>query len=241
MRSTSRKVCVRRSLWAQRVVVPMTFVGLVLFLSTAAVGQASTSLRGTVTDPSGGMIGGAKVVLANSESKTERTATTGDQGEYQFLFLPPGSYTLTVTATGFKRYEITAVQLLVNTPATINAQLKVGGASEVIDVTKLTAVGRVVFGSTLELEPQDGGTKVVYQLVGDDERGQRRRYSNRAQARPEGGDVEEEVADVAELPPARLAQERLGIGHPCRGVPQATCDRIAALLDRGVRDQARKH
>ena len=41
--------------------------------------------------------------------------------------------------------------------------------AEVIDVTKLTANGRVVFGSTLELEDQDGGNKVVYQLVGDDE------------------------------------------------------------------------
>jgi transcription elongation factor GreA len=43
------------------------------------------------------------------------------------------------------------------------------GNAEVIDVTKLTANGRVVFGSTLELEDQDGGNKVVYQLVGDDE------------------------------------------------------------------------
>ena len=41
--------------------------------------------------------------------------------------------------------------------------------SEVIDVTRLSATGRVVFGSTIELEDQDGGNKVVYQLVGDDE------------------------------------------------------------------------
>src|ERR1700743_2462041 len=41
--------------------------------------------------------------------------------------------------------------------------------AEVIDVTKLTANGRVVFGSTLELEDEDSGNKVVYQLVGDDE------------------------------------------------------------------------
>jgi transcription elongation factor GreA len=40
---------------------------------------------------------------------------------------------------------------------------------EVIDVTKLSASGRVVFGATVELEEQDGGAKVVYQLVGDDE------------------------------------------------------------------------
>ena len=41
--------------------------------------------------------------------------------------------------------------------------------AEIIDVTKLVASGRVVFGSTLELEDQDAGNKVVYQLVGDDE------------------------------------------------------------------------
>jgi transcription elongation factor GreA len=41
--------------------------------------------------------------------------------------------------------------------------------SEVIDVTKLSASGRVVFGCTVQLEDQDGGAKVIYQLVGDDE------------------------------------------------------------------------
>jgi transcription elongation factor GreA len=41
--------------------------------------------------------------------------------------------------------------------------------AEIIDVTRLTAAGRVVFGSTIGLEDQDGATKVTYQLVGDDE------------------------------------------------------------------------
>ena len=41
--------------------------------------------------------------------------------------------------------------------------------AEVIDVTKLNASDRVVFGSTVEVEDQEGGAKVVYQLVGDDE------------------------------------------------------------------------
>jgi transcription elongation factor GreA len=41
--------------------------------------------------------------------------------------------------------------------------------SEVIDVTKLNASGRVVFGSTVEVEDQDAGSKLTYQLVGDDE------------------------------------------------------------------------
>jgi hypothetical protein len=96
---------------------------------------SSTSLQGTVTDPSGSAIAGATVVLANSESKLERAMETGTQGEYRFFAIPPGTYTLTVTAKGFSRYQQTGVQLLVNTPATANVQLKVGGGNESVTVT----------------------------------------------------------------------------------------------------------
>jgi hypothetical protein len=106
-----------------------------LVLTGLATAQATTSLRGTVTDPSGSTIAGAQVVLSNNQSKAERSAVTGEQGEYQFLFLPPGTYSLRVTATGFQTYQLTAIQLLVNTPATVNTQLKVGGATETVDVT----------------------------------------------------------------------------------------------------------
>jgi hypothetical protein len=106
-----------------------------LLLASSAWGQATTSVRGSVTDPGGNAIVGANVVLANSESKTERTATTGGQGEYQFLFVPPGTYTLTVKAAGFHNYEQKGLTLLVNTPATANVQLKIGAAAEVVTVT----------------------------------------------------------------------------------------------------------
>ncbi len=100
-----------------------------------AWGQATTSIRGTVTDSSGGYVGGASVTLTNPEFKSERTATTGDDGGYQFLFLTPGTYTLTVAASGFQKYEQTGLQLLVNTPVTVNVQLKVGGSKEMVTVT----------------------------------------------------------------------------------------------------------
>src|ERR1700681_4646272 len=106
-----------------------------LLVSISTWGQATTSVRGTVVDPSGKAVGGASVVLTNSESKTERTTTTGEQGEYQFLFVPPGTYKLSVTASGFRRYEQTDLQLLVNTPATANVQLTIGGTSETVTVT----------------------------------------------------------------------------------------------------------
>jgi len=102
---------------------------------SAAWGQATTSLRGTVTDPSGKAVAGASVVLSSAETKTARNIATGDQGEYQFLLVPPGTYTLTVTATGFRRYEEKDLALLVNTPATANVQLKIGATAEVVTVT----------------------------------------------------------------------------------------------------------
>jgi hypothetical protein len=96
---------------------------------------SATSLRGTVTDPSGSAVAGATVVLASAETKTERTATTGPEGEYQFLSLPPGTYVLSVTASGFSRQEQSGLQLLVNTPATANVRLKIGQVNESVNVS----------------------------------------------------------------------------------------------------------
>jgi hypothetical protein len=97
--------------------------------------QAATSLRGVVNDPTGGAVSGATVTLTNTEAKIERKITTGEDGSYQFSLLPPGTYTLTVSATGFQSYERAGLTLLVNTPATVNAQLKLGSTSEVVHVS----------------------------------------------------------------------------------------------------------
>ena len=107
-----------------------------LALSGAGFSQASSSsLRGTVTDSAGNALPDATVIASNPDLRITRTATTGGVGDYSFQALPPGTYTLTVTATGFTRYQQTGLQLLVNTPATANVQLKVGGAAETVTVT----------------------------------------------------------------------------------------------------------
>jgi hypothetical protein len=109
-------------------------VGVVM--SSMAFSQtSSTSLQGAVTDPSGSAIVGATVTLSSSESKLERTLVTEAQGEYRFLALPPGTYTLIVTAKGFAHYEQRGLQLLVNTPATANVQMRIGAASESVTIT----------------------------------------------------------------------------------------------------------
>jgi Carboxypeptidase regulatory-like domain/TonB dependent receptor len=124
-----RHSCIRRAARAAALIVALVVGAL------AAWGQATTSVRGTITDSSGGAVGGATVTITNTESRIERTATSGSDGSYQFLLLPPGTYKLTVTAQGFLRYEDTGLQLLVNTPTTVNVQLKVGGGKETVTVT----------------------------------------------------------------------------------------------------------
>jgi hypothetical protein len=155
----SHAVCSAPHSVKQTVFAILVLACFTISLGGLAAGQATTSLRGTVTDPSGSTVAGAQVVLANTESKTERTATTADQGGYQFLLIPPGTYSLTVTATGFRPYKLSGVQLLVNTPATINAQLKVGAAGETVEVTsdapELNLVDASLGNSFNETQVQD--------------------------------------------------------------------------------------
>ncbi len=127
---------VRRNSPGRRILNAVALVALMFWLAAPRVrAQSTTSVRGTVTDPSGSAVVGATVDLTNPESKTERIVTTGAQGEYQFLFLPPGTYKLSISAPGFAKYEQTSLELLVNTPTTSNVQMKLGGTAQSVTVT----------------------------------------------------------------------------------------------------------
>ena len=118
-------------------ILTLTLLACVLS-STLARAQATTSVRGTVTDQNGNAVLGANVVLANAESKTERTVTTGDQGEYQFLLIPPGAYTLTVKAAGFRSsgFEALEAQLVtIQMHLLLHEQGRIQGALGVIFVS----------------------------------------------------------------------------------------------------------
>ncbi len=110
------------------------FVCLIAFSATL-VAQASSSLHGTVADPKGAVVPGAKVVLADPQNGLTRTTITDDRGEYQFLQVPPSTYRLTVTAAGFATLKQESLQLLVNTPATQSFTMQVAAESVTIEVS----------------------------------------------------------------------------------------------------------
>ena len=76
---------------------------LVLVFSAAAFAQTG-SITGTVKDPSGAAIAGANVVVASPDRGITRTMTTNSTGDYNESALPQGSYDVTVSAAGFKKY-----------------------------------------------------------------------------------------------------------------------------------------
>ena len=114
----------------------LAFVALALFCVPAVWGQATTSLRGIVTDPSGAAIPNATVQLVNPDTGFSRTAATDAQGDYVFNAVLPGTYTVSVEASGFAKFEQKNVQLLVNLPATLNIKMKIGATSQTVTVTE---------------------------------------------------------------------------------------------------------
>ncbi|HET6179415.1 MAG TPA: carboxypeptidase-like regulatory domain-containing protein [Candidatus Sulfotelmatobacter sp.] len=82
--------------------------------------SSSASLRGTIVDPKGAAVSGARVTLSDPSTGFARTVKTTDQGGYQFLEIPPSAYRLTIQAPGFAAVRIESIRLMVNTPATVD-------------------------------------------------------------------------------------------------------------------------
>ncbi len=96
--------------------------------------QSTTLLRGTVTDPQGAVIAGGKVTLSSSNIGFTRSAITDPGGQYQFLQIAPGTYQIVVEVTGFTTLTRTGVQLLVNTPTTLDLRMELGKTTETVNV-----------------------------------------------------------------------------------------------------------
>ena len=107
----------------------------ILSVVTVAFGQiATTSLRGTLKDPSGAVLPGAKVTLVDKATGETFNATTSNAGYYEFPQIPPATYTITASAPGFGDQSKIA-QLLVNQPATVDFNLTVQSSTITVDVS----------------------------------------------------------------------------------------------------------
>ena len=93
-------------------------------------------LRGTVMDPTGQAIAGGTVKLKNEATNVERSVATNGNGEYVVSSVDPASYTVTVTANGFKALVRTGVVISTQEFLTLDFSVQLGSTSEVIQVTE---------------------------------------------------------------------------------------------------------
>src|SRR5215475_16176421 len=122
----------KRSFWVAVAPIGLLFSLWVPF----AAGQAVYgNILGTVTDPSGAAVNGAKVTVTSQTKNVSATEPTNESGNYSVTHLIPDVYTVRIEGTGFKTLEFKNVPVSADTGSRVDGQFQVGSTSEQVEVT----------------------------------------------------------------------------------------------------------
>ena len=142
------------------------------FLVATCLGQTQTAtVHGIVTDRTGAVIPNTTIVLTNVDQNRSWRSSSNAEGEYVFVQIPPGSYSLQSEAKGFKKFQRTGITLEVAQVAVLDVTMDVGDIAETVSVTEQVALletasstlGEVVNNKTTEALPLNG--RNVLELV----------------------------------------------------------------------------
>ncbi|MFN7920838.1 MAG: TonB-dependent receptor [Bryobacteraceae bacterium] len=137
----------------------MLAAAVLALCSAPLFSQLSTaSLTGVVRDPSGSVVAGAKLTLTNAATAVKHQSETNSAGNYLFLNIPPGNYSLDVTAASFTTSRVPQVSLAVNQTSTIDVALQVGSLSQTVNVE---ATGELLQAATAEVGAVVAAKQVV--------------------------------------------------------------------------------
>lgn len=131
-----------------------SLVPILLASASLSLLAQTASVTGRVTDPSGGVIPTANVLLVNTATSVEYKGLTNNEGYFLVPTLPPGDYRITIDKTGFKSVRQTGIKLDVGQVARIDYVLQVGAVSESVEVSaqvllldsETSSLGQVVSG-----------------------------------------------------------------------------------------------
>ena len=115
--------------------VRMVLAFVVLMAGVLSAQTFRGTILGTVTDPSGALVSGAKVSVKNVATGLERSTQTSADGSYSIPELPIGTYTVTITQAGFQTSSTTGVVVDVATERRVDAAMKTGKTSETVEVS----------------------------------------------------------------------------------------------------------
>jgi len=137
---------------------------LVVVAAALARADSGSTLAGRVTDPTGGTVPNAEVVLRNSATLVEREVRTNHEGWYEVPALPSGFYRLQVRAAGFRLHTVESLAIEVARTINLDVRLEIGDVSEEVTVRSqsalvdggTTAVGHVIDQRTVQELPLNG-------------------------------------------------------------------------------------
>ncbi len=145
--------------------VRMVLAFVVLAAASLMAQTFRGTILGTVTDPSGAVVTGAKVTAKNVNTGLERTTQTSADGSYSIPELPIGTYTVTVSQSGFQTAATSGVVVDVATERRVDAMLKAGQVATTVEVsgemlpqteTTSAELGGVLTTQTIENLPVNG-------------------------------------------------------------------------------------
>jgi hypothetical protein len=142
----------------------LCFITFVLFINTAPAQSPNGTVSGIVLDPSGGVIAGADVLIVNDATAVQFPGKTNSEGYYVVPNIPPGTYRIQVSNSGFKTIIKPDIVIHVEDALAINFTLPIGSASEIVTVeggapiinTENASVGTVIDRNFVESLPLNG-------------------------------------------------------------------------------------
>jgi hypothetical protein len=116
----------------------LLFAALLALWTPALEAQYRTSIQGVVTDPTGAVIPDATLTLTDNGTNAKQVRTSNGDGIYNFDALPPDSFNLVVTKTGFQEKDFTNLQLNPEQANSIDVQMTPGAQSVTVTVNGST-------------------------------------------------------------------------------------------------------
>src|SRR6185503_10370583 len=130
-----RKMSKRKPFYSLCVVLIALSMGCGAIPALAQSQASSGQIAGIVTDNQGAAVVGATITAKNQETGLERKATSGDDGLYRIVLLPPGKYDVSAEGKGFTATTMRGVEVTVGRTVDVNVTLGVSGVTEVVEVT----------------------------------------------------------------------------------------------------------
>jgi len=147
-----------------RVFLLISIVSIVLTSAVVLRADVTGSILGVVHDRSQAVVAGAKVVATNIQTNLKQETTSAGDGSYRILALPAGNYRLTVTASGFRTFTETDIEVKVNDQLHFDVTLDVGTVTEHVEIsanavqvqTENTQLGDVIDSKKMLALPLNG-------------------------------------------------------------------------------------